>query len=203
LKRATALLPICLLLAISASLAGCKKTPQGDVGAAEQYVPSEGSVGLDIISMGGSETSRRWLATYTDGSRTTRFSIEVGSIRNANDPTAPAMGKGAFAAENESDPIPLLDGLKTALHATRTPTNVKKVDVLPFDYLLLGENQTRSPDGSFSQNPAGNWTAMKIFLANDQAEVYFNFNPVIHKAEFSIKDAAYGDRVLAELAKVL
>jgi hypothetical protein len=203
-RRATGIFLVCLLLAISASLPGCKRSStQGEAAAAEQYAPTEGSVGLDIISQGGSEASRRWLGTYTDDGRTTRFSIEVGSIQNSSDPTAPQMGKGAFTAETDSDPIPLLDSLKKALRATRTPTNVKKVDVLPFDYLLLGENQTRSPNGTFSPTAGGNWTVMKIFLANDQAEVYFNFNPVIHKAEFAIKDATYGDRTLAELAKIL
>jgi len=192
-----------LLLATSGGLVGCQeKSSQTDTGTAEHYVSTEGSVGLEIITLGGSEASRRWLATYTDGGRTTRFSIEVGKHRSADDPSSPPVGKGLFAAETNSDPIPLLDSLKKALRAKRTPTQVQKADVLPFDYLLLGENQSRAPDGSFSQNPQGNWTVMKIFLANDQAEVYFNFNPVIHKAEFAIKDAAYGDRALAELAKV-
>jgi len=60
----------------------------------------------------------------------------------------------------------------------------------------------RSADGSFHEGSNGNWTSTKVFLANDRAEVYFNFNPVIHKGEFAMKDPAYGDPVLSELAKV-
>jgi hypothetical protein len=46
---------------------------------------------------------------------------------------------------------------------------------------------------------------MKIFLGKSDgpAEVFLNFNDVLHKGEFSIKDADYGDDVLGELAKVL
>jgi hypothetical protein len=69
--------------------------------------------------------------------------------------------------------------------------------------MILGDHQSRSSSGSFSHNPGGNWIATKIFLAGDQAEVYLNLNPELHQAEFSIKDADYGDAVLAELAKVL
>jgi hypothetical protein len=82
------------------------------------------------------------------------------------------------------------------------PNHAEKVESLPFEFGLLGENQSRTADGAFHTLPKGNWTATKLFLANDQAEVYFNFNPVIHKAEFAIKDPEYGDKVLAEFAKV-
>jgi hypothetical protein len=189
-----------VLLVIAAGLIGCRHAaaPPG----VESYTPTEASVGFDIMRLGSPDGSPRWLATYTDGERTTRFSIELGDTPTADGKSSPAVGKGRFVAETDSDPLPLLDHLKKALQAKRMPSHVQKVDALSFDYLLLGENQSRTSGGGFSPNPRGNWTVMKIFLANDQAEVYFNFNPVIHKAEFSIKDAGYGDRVLAELAKV-
>jgi hypothetical protein len=60
-----------------------------------------------------------------------------------------------------------------------------------------------SSDGRFSGNPAGEWVNMKIFLANDEGEVFLNLNPTSNKGEFSIKDVDYGDVVIAELAKVL
>lgn len=46
---------------------------------------------------------------------------------------------------------------------------------------------------------------MKIFIGkkDDPAEVFLNFNTVLRKGEFSIKDPDYGDDVLKELAKVL
>jgi hypothetical protein len=53
--------------------------------------------------------------------------------------------------------------------------------------------------------PAGNWTAMKIFIGDgdDESEVFLNFNPVSKKAQFSEKDVDYGDAVVAKLATVL
>jgi hypothetical protein len=69
--------------------------------------------------------------------------------------------------------------------------------------VILGENQSRSSDGSFSDKLRGDWIAMKIFLANGEGEVFLNLNPGASKAEFSIKDSDYGDVVLAELARIL
>jgi hypothetical protein len=179
----------CLLLAIAVGCIACQRhRSEPDTGANESYDPATGAVGFDVIRLGSSDGSPRWLATYTDGVRTTKFSIELGPASSSDDPSSPRVGKGRLAAETDSDPLPLLDSLKKALQAKRMPSGVQKADTLPFDYLLLGENQSRSLDGRFSQSPRGNWMATKIFLANDQAEVYFNLNPVIHKAEFSIKN---------------
>jgi hypothetical protein len=46
---------------------------------------------------------------------------------------------------------------------------------------------------------------VKIFLpkGGDDGEVFLNFNAVLGKGEFSIKDSDYGDYLLRELAKVL
>jgi hypothetical protein len=44
---------------------------------------------------------------------------------------------------------------------------------------------------------------MKIFVARGDREgqVFLNLNPVLKKGQFSIKDADYGDMVLAQLAQ--
>ncbi len=46
---------------------------------------------------------------------------------------------------------------------------------------------------------------MKIFIGkeNQEGQVFLNLNPVIKECQFSIKDADYGDIVLAQLARVL
>jgi len=188
------------VLVILASLVGCKH-PVQEV-QAEQYTPTGSAVGLDIIRLGATEGEQRWLATYSDGVHNTRFDIELEPASASANAGAPDMGKGRFVSETDSDPLPLLHTLKGALQANRVPNHAQKVDALPFGYLLVGENQSRTPAGSFRPSPPGNWLVIKIFLANDQAEVYFDLNPVIHKAEFAMKDPAYGDRVLSELAKV-
>lgn len=199
-SRVVALLT-CALLAIAGCL-GCQKHSEPAEAPVEPYLETAGALGLDIIPLASSDGSPRWLATYSDEGRTTKFSFEFGAMPTSDAGSAPATGKGRFVAQEESDPVPLLNALKKTLQAKNLPAKTEKEEDLPFSFLLLGENQSRAPDGSFSSSPKGNWTATKIFLANDTAEVYFNFNPAIHKAEFAVKDAKFGDRVLAELAKV-
>lgn len=190
------------VMALLSGFSGCKSS--APVAApVEQYSPAEGAVALDLMRAGAAdEAQQRWLATYTDGLHSTRFIVELEPPSKPGGVGAPGTGKGMFVAQTDSDPLPLLESIKKALQAKHMPTGVQKADELPFSYLMVGENQSRTPTGSFRSSPAGNWAVMKIFLANDQAQVYLNLNPELHKAEFSIKDAAYGDRVLAELARV-
>jgi hypothetical protein len=81
------------------------------------------------------------------------------------------------------------------------------VSSLPIKYVILGKNLSQAAGGSFADNPAGHWTAMKIFIGsgaeNDDGEVFLNFNTATGKAQFSEADADYGDYVLAKLATVL
>jgi hypothetical protein len=184
------LLTISMLVACRQHSSAPKERVEPSAPLAESYAPTAGAVKFDILPVSGSEASRQWLASYTDEGRTTRFRIELGQ-------------QGKFLAETGSDPIPLLDSLKKALGAKRMPRNVQKADVLPFDYEVLGEDQTRSPDGTFTDKPKGTWTAMKILLANGRGEVFLNLNLADHQGELSVKDPAYGDIVLAELARVL
>lgn len=114
-----------------------------------------------------------------------------------------SSGHGKFVSLPGSDAAVFVADLARALQARKAPSNVKRVDALAFDYVILGENQSRSRDGGFSDSPKGDWTATKIFLGDDQGEVFLNLNPTSKKAEFSIKDSEYGDFVVAELAKVL
>jgi hypothetical protein len=184
---------------------GCRHSAPEE--ADELYFPADGAVGLEIISVqSGGDGSRNWLATYTDESGTTKFHIELDPAANSgNKERSAGSGKGRFRAEAGSNPIPLLTGLKNALQAKRMPSKVQNSDVLPFDYVVLGDNQSRSHEDVFRDKPRGHWTAMKIFLGDgkDEGEVFLNINGIAHQAEFSIKDAAYGDAVLKEMAKVL
>jgi hypothetical protein len=117
------------------------------------------------------------------------------------------MGDGAIISEPGSDASVLLVDLKTALEAKKLPAKVKRANRVPFNYAILGQNQTRDPDGGFRNNPPGTWTAMKIFFDSGtddgECEVFLNFSGESSKAEFSEKDVDYGDLVLAKLASVL
>jgi len=194
-------LSLSIVVIVSSSLLACKRHSPPET-ALEPYVPSPGAVGFDIFPVGSPDLSRNWLAAYTDMGRSARFRIELGPATALEDkPGAVSVGKGKLVRESDSDPAPFLQSLQTAFQAKHFPTKTEEVDVLPFDYVILGQNQTRFPDDSFRGTPEGNWTALKISF--EKGEVFLNFNPIAHKAEFAIKDAASGDVVLGELARVL
>ena len=171
-------------------LASCNKSPAPNAQRVpEPYTATPNAVKFDILPVGTSDFTRAWSANYTDGARSTLFRIELSGEK----------GKGQFTSQPGSDPTLLLEGLKTALRATRIPRNVVHADVLPFTFVVLGENQKRQPDGSFS-NEKGNWTPMRVMIG--KGEVYLNLNPVDAVAEFAMKDPATADAVIAQLAKV-
>jgi hypothetical protein len=205
MRTAPLIFPICAMVVILASLLACQRhSPPPETTALEPYIPSPGAVGFDIFPLGGSDATQNWLAAYTDDGKSTKFRIEIGPATMTADKSGSiSAGKGRFLpqADSDSESLPFLHSLKAALQAKRLPTNIEQAEALSFDYVVLGENQTRFPDDSFRATPRGNWTAMKISLA--KSEVFLNLNPVAHKAEFAIKDPADGDIVLAELAKIL
>jgi hypothetical protein len=167
---------------------------------------AEGSVGFDLKPVDNKSGPRQRVATYSLRGKTARFRIELGSSHAGDDEDKAlhvSFGNGRFLPEPGSDASAFLVDLKKALEAKTIPGKVERAGALPFEFVILGENQSRSPDGGFNQKPRGNWTAMKIFLAKGEGEVFLNLNPVANKGEFSIKDSDYGDIVLAELAKVL
>jgi len=191
-------------------MAGCNRTrsnPQGRV--AEPYLPDTASVSFDLEPVERAEGSLQMKATYASQGKIARFIIELerGKVSNARDAQdfPVRMGNGRFKSEQGSDASILLADLQKALEAKTLPKLVPKSTSLPFTFAILGERQSQASGGGFHDNPRGDWTAMKIFLGqgDQEAEVFLNFNLVMRKGQFSMKDADYGDAVLLELAKVL
>ena len=168
----------------------------------EPYISSDGAVGFDILPLGNTDGTRRWVATYTSGSSSTRFRIEITPNKTDQGDAEPSSGAGKLLVEPGSDPIPMLEALKKALQAKSMPKAVKTSEELPFSYVSIGENLKQMPDGGFTNAPKGNWTLLKITLGKDNG-VLLNFDTFDHQAEFAVKDPARGDAALAELAKVL
>jgi hypothetical protein len=193
--------------------AGCRghadaqKTPAASV--VEPYISDPNSVGFDISPLPSNDGARKWLATHSDQNKTAKFIIEIGPPAPMDSPASESIkmssGSGAILAVTDSDASTMLLALARALEAKRAPAHVRKAARLPFDYVILGENNSQASGGGFSAKPVGNWTAMKIFLGDgeDKCEVFLNFNPVSRKAQFSEKDIDFGDAVLAKLAAVL
>ena len=87
------------------------------------------------------------------------------------------------------------------------PNKVRRVEILPFMFVNLGDNLSQAPGGGFDIKPPGNWTAIKIFIGEGEGEqegdLFLNINAAIGKGQFSIKDPDYGDLVVQHLAAVL
>jgi len=191
--------------ALLLSLASCSpksNMPSGPV--ARPHDDAEGSVQFDIKPLESKAGAAQWVATYSARGKTARFRIELSATTPSKSTDFPlSFAKGRILSEPGSDASVLLVDLKKALEAKTIPTSVGRVASLPFEFVILGKEQLRSSDGSFSGSPAGERVNMKMFLANGEGEVFLNLNPTTNKGEFSIKDADYGDVVIAELAKVL
>lgn len=97
-----------------------------------------------------------------------------------------------------------MEALEATLQAKNLPGNSKRIAELRFAAAIIGENQSRTPEGDYFDKPRGDWILVKIFLPKDgdDGEVFFNCNPVLGKGDFSLKDSDYGDYLLKEFAKV-
>jgi len=197
------------LFLMSFVLAGCGAAvapPQKEV--KEVYIPDANSVAFDISPTAGSNSSA-WIGVYSSQGKTARFRFELDPPKDMDSGVKNlpmAFGKGRFVAINDSDASVFLMDLKKALEAKKLPGKVVRVSQLPIEYVRLGQNQSQAPsDGGFRTDPPGNWSVAKIFLGKDnqECEFFLNFNPIIGKGQFSIKDPDYGDELLAQLAKVL
>jgi hypothetical protein len=198
--RVHGLLPLVLLALSFVACSRDSKPPSSPT--IEPYSGSESSLGFDIRPL--SQPGRPFLASYTSRGKTARFRIELDPATPSKNTDLPmSFGKGRFLAESGSEPELFLADLAKVLEAKKVPKRASRSATLPFEYVILGEKQSRSKDGSFSDSPSGDWTLMKLFFGDDQGEVYLNFSPAHNKAEFSIKDEDYGDFVISELAKVL
>ena len=146
----------------------------------------------------------RFLCNYSAHRQVAHFIIEITPGAKPSDSPFDS-GEGRFVAVNGSKNGSLLAALKIALGAKHLPKQVKRSSDLGFGFVILGEHQTRSAEGSFSSSPVGSWTACKVFLPKngDDGEFYLDLDIAHGKGEFSLKDDSCGDYLLGQLAKVL
>lgn len=190
-----------LLLLIS-SVACDRQSANPSTPKLEPHSQTQDSIAFSFTPV--EHASNSWTGNYTSSGRTTVFRIELGPLKPMNEKEFSMFsGHGKFIHVPGSDRTALLPDLARVLQAKKIPISTTRLDILPFDYVILGQNQSRSADGAFGDSPKGSWTAMKIFLGDDEGEVFLNFNATDKMAEFSIKDSDYGDYLIAQLAKVL
>jgi hypothetical protein len=140
--------------------------------------------------------------------KTAKFRLQLRQGHPVSGKITTAAAEGKFLAVAGSENSALLEDLMKALEAKRLPAHAPRAPELAFDAAVLGEKQSRSSAGDYSDNPPGDWKLIKIFLpkGGDEGEVFLNVNPILGilgKAELSIKDSDYGDYVLGQLASVL
>jgi hypothetical protein len=173
--------------------------------ASEPLVPDvgEGWLSFDLQGPESEEHSdaKMFHATYRAEGKVARFDFEL----NTRPPSADGLEFGRFIAVPGSDSSVLIRNLKKTLEAKKLPATAQRVSELPFAFIILGNDLSHSIDGGMSPDPRGHWTAMKLFIGHekDDSEVFLNFNIVLHKGEFSIKDPENGDTLIRYLAKVL
>lgn len=130
----------------------CTQEPKSSVPVDEPYTAVEGAVGFDIKPV--DNASQTWDATYSSGNRTVRFRIEFGEAKPGSaDRYLVSSGSGKVLHEPDSDPKDFLAELAKALEAKKLPARVDKAATIPFDYVVLGQNQSRSRDGGFRSGP--------------------------------------------------
>jgi len=182
--------------AIAINILSCKS--KENIPIEEHYADAEGAVGFDISNANrlSSDASTTWDATYTSAGHVAKFNIVLDKPdRFIPAPIRWSVGKGKFIAVPGSDNTAFITELKKQLEAKSIPAGVPRAQELPFEYVILGEDQHR--------NSKVHWITMKLFLGDDQGEVYLNLNPAQNKGEFTIKDSDYGDFVVEQLARVL
>jgi hypothetical protein len=188
-----------------ALLAGCHAQKKE---IAEVYIPDANSVGFDIAPALEPNVSI-WIGTYRSQGKTARFRFELGPSKTSDYPFPNyrvTSGNGEFTLVNGSENDVLLNDLKIALEAKKLPTRVTRLAELPFTYATFGEHESQAPGhGGFNDKPRGHWTVSKIFIGEGkhECEFFLNFNPIMKKGQFSIKDPDCGDEILEQLAKVL
>jgi hypothetical protein len=197
--------------ALLLGVTGCGARP-GPASEAPLAEPDPASVPFELAPLkapAGKGKPAVWLATHTANGKKAAFRIELVLKEPAQGGELPfAFTSGAFYRETGSDSTELLKALQSALEADKLPPPRKQQQKLAFDAAILGLKLSRGGGsnqvaGAFSTEPAGDWIATKLFLADGQAEVYLNLNPTLGRGEFSLKDPEYADAVLRELARVL
>jgi hypothetical protein len=148
---------------------------------------------------------RSYECSYQAEGEIALFRIEIRDRPVSGKPIPIAFGEGRFLAVAGSKNSALLSELQKALQAKRVPTKSHRVSELQFTVAILGDKMSRNADGSYSDQPPGNWIPIKITLPKDgdEGEVFLNLNPTEGKGEFAIKDPDYGDYLLKQFAKVL
>ena len=199
---------MCVAATALVLLVGCNRVAEHG-SSVEQHLTGEASVGFDLEPLQSGGGSQQWTAIYNSSGKIARFRIDLGVAestpsRTAGEPEVKSS-EGALIPEPASNSSALLADLQKVLRAKTAPRAPLTKSSVPFTCVYVGENLSQASGGGFNANPPGNWTALKLIFGDGdrESEILLHINVSTKKAQFSMKDARYGDLALAELAKVL
>ena len=151
---------------------GCKGQPAPSAKAAnsdtrlepliQEDMPSAVQFDLKPVSVPPSSPGAELFdCAFTSRGQTAKFRLEIkqGAASADQFPMAPAEGR--FIAVPGSINKVLLEELKKALDAKHAPINSRRVSELAFTAVVLGQKQSRSLEGGYSDKPLGDWVLVK------------------------------------------
>ncbi|HSR66857.1 MAG TPA: hypothetical protein VLU25_02855 [Acidobacteriota bacterium] len=196
---------IVIVLAGLLSAGGCLPSPS-------ERLPSHQPGSFSLTEVASKEASGGTLKTWRAVSRSTgeesfAFRLEM-LLKPLQGEIPMAFSQGAIIREPDADGRDFLKEIARAIEAEADiPSHPERVDRLEFSTAILGTSLRRNVGddlvaGRFTSTKPGDWIVFKLFLGEEEAEVYLNINPVSGEGEFAPKDTDYGPAVLRELAKV-
>ncbi|HEY2509703.1 MAG TPA: hypothetical protein VGI39_02570, partial [Polyangiaceae bacterium] len=146
-----------------------------------------------------------WLffdATTTDGAA---FVFGLRAERKVDEGFAISLGDGVLGAKDRESGARFAASFATAFHVQRPPPPAAQgaPTALQVSVVKLAEDAVRSQGFG---GTGGGWTATKLVAqpaSGEEAEVFFNFNPVTKEGEFSEKDTDYNQPFATDLAAAL
>jgi len=162
----------------------------------------------EIASQNESEgINKTWLATAKRLDKVATFRIQL-LLKKHHGGVPFAFSSGALLREADSDGAWFLKEIAQALAAKTIPTRADFCDRLEIATAVLGTALSRGGGGdrfagSFTSQPAGDWLAVKVFVADGGGEFFLNLNSAAGLGEIALKDEGYGDTVVEELARIL
>ena len=184
--------------------AGCAQDSRRQP-APDATLPAAAQFRLKVVHGVTNPGAQLFDCTYQARGKIARFRIRYIPERHVTNNFPVAALRGAFLAVGGSDNSALLEDLKVVLEARNAPRKRGRVAQLPFDGVVMGENQSRTAAATYLDRPRGDWVITKLYLpkGSDKGEIFFGFNLVRGIGEFSEKDSAYGDYLINQLVRVL
>ena len=153
------------------------------------------------------ENGGDWTFFECTATEDAKVKFKVGVLSEDSSGDAPvAWGKAMLIVDDQMAGGEFLSLFHKSFPGKIPSASDQKYDPKPLkiNTAILGDGLQREPGGGFSGD-AGEWTATKWFPEFDgrSGEIYFNYNLVERKGEFSEKEAEYAESLLALFAAAL